>query len=85
MMRCTIAGCSFFLQASDVEQAMKGIKIEPISGACVRIGRRWFPVKQVGAVITRQDPWDFSGAEVTRALQNLGFTCSPTSPDPSPA
>lgn len=85
MMRCTIAGCSFFLQASDVEQAMKGIKTEPISGPCVRIGRRWFPVKQVGAVITRQDRRDFSGAEVTRALQNLGFTCRPTSPEPSPA
>jgi len=84
-MRCTIAGCSFFLQASDVEQAMKGIKTEPISGPCVRIGRRWFPVKQVGAVITHQDRRDFSGAEVTRALQNLGFTCRPTSPEPSPA
>jgi hypothetical protein len=85
MMRCTIAGCSFFLYASDVEQAMKGIKTEPISGACVRIGRRWFPVKQVGAVITRQDRRDFSGAEITRALQSLGFTCRPTSPEPSPA
>jgi hypothetical protein len=85
MMRCTIAGYSFYLQTSDVEQAMKGVKTEPISGECVRIGRRWFPVKQVGAVITRQDRRDFSGSEVTRALQSLGFTCRSTSPDSSAA
>jgi hypothetical protein len=83
MMRCTIAGCSFYLQASDVEQAMSGIKTEPISGACVRVGRRWYPVAQVGAVITGQDRRDFSGAEVTRALERLGFTCRSTSPDSS--
>ncbi|WP_223297431.1 SCO5918 family protein [Catenulispora acidiphila] len=81
MMRFTIAGCSFHLQASDVEQAMSGIKGEPISGACVRIGRRWYPVKQVGAVITGQDRRDFSGAEVTHALERLGYTCRPTPPD----
>ena len=82
-MRCTIAGCSFYLQASDVERAMSGIKAEPVSGACVRVGRRWYPVEQVGAVITGQDRRDFSAAEVTRALKKLGFTCSPTSPDSS--
>ena len=85
MMRCTIAGFSFYLQASDVEQAMSGVKTEPISGACVRVGRRWYPVKQVGAVITRQDRRDFSGPEVTRALQSLGFTCRPTAPASSAA
>jgi hypothetical protein len=80
MMRCTIAGHSFYLQASDVEKAMSGVKPEPIPGACVRVGRRWYPVKQVGAAVTRQDRRDFSGVEVTRALQSLGFACSPTPP-----
>jgi hypothetical protein len=80
MMRCTIAGRSFYLQASDVEGAMKGIRPETITGACAQIGRRWYPVKQVGAAVTRQDRRDFSAAEVTRALNALGFTCSPTPP-----
>ncbi|MEZ0090110.1 SCO5918 family protein [Streptacidiphilus sp. EB129] len=82
-MRCTIAGHSFYLQASEVEAALSGIKPEPITGSCVRIGRRWYPVKQVGAVVTRQDRRDFSAAEVMRALQGLGFTCAPTPPDAS--
>lgn len=83
-MRCTIAGRSFYLQASDVEGAMKGIRPEPITGACARVGRRWYPVKQVGAAVTRQDRRDFSGTEVTRALTSLGFTCSPTPPPDLP-
>jgi len=74
-MRCTIAGHSFYLQPSDVEKAMAGIKPEPIPGACVRVGRRWYPVKQVGAVVTGQDRRDFSGVEVSRALLSLGFAC----------
>ena len=39
------------------------------------IGRRHYPVKQVGQVITRQDRRDFSAAEVLRAMTQLGFTC----------
>ena len=79
-MRCTIAGHSFYLQPSDVEKAMGAIKPEPIAGACVRVGRRWYPVKQVGAVVTGQDRRDFSGVEVGRALRSLGFTCLDTPP-----
>jgi hypothetical protein len=41
----------------------------------VIIGRRHYPVKQVGQVITRQDRRDFSAAEVLRAMTQLGFTC----------
>jgi hypothetical protein len=80
-MRCTIAGHSFYLLLSGVEAAMKGVMPEPVTGACARIGRHWYPVKQVGAVVTLQDRRDFSGAEVYRALQSLGFTCSPTPPE----
>lgn len=39
------------------------------------IGRRQYPVKQVGEVVTRQDRRDFSASEVTRAMTALGFTC----------
>lgn len=83
-MRVTIAGHSFYLQASEVERAMTGIKPEPITGESVRIGRRSYPVKQVGAVISRQDRRDFSAAEVSRALRRLGFTCrsAPQAPEP---
>jgi hypothetical protein len=85
-MRCIIAGYAFDLTPSEVEQAMSGIKPEEVTGEAVRIGRRTYPVKQVGAVITRQDRRDFSASEVTRAMKRLGFTClvapAPPAPDP---
>jgi hypothetical protein len=76
-MRCIIAGYPFNLTANEVQQAMSGVKPEPITSESVRIGRHTYPVKQVGAVITRQDRRDFSAAEVTRAMRRLGFTCHP--------
>lgn len=79
-MRCTIAGQSFYLQASEVETAMKKIEPEPVAGACVQVGRRWFPVLQVGAVLTGQDRRDFTTAEVTKALLRLGMDCRATPP-----
>ncbi|QEV19893.1 SCO5918 family protein [Streptomyces alboniger] len=88
-MRCVIARFPFDLFKSEVEQAMKGVKPEPVTGESVIINRRHYPVKQVGEVITRQDRRDFSAREVTRALTGLGFTCrampEPVAPDPEPA
>ncbi|WP_405009968.1 SCO5918 family protein [Kitasatospora sp. NBC_01539] len=74
-MRCVIARFSFDLTKSGVVDSMKGVKPEPIIGESVVIGRRAYPVKQVGQVITRQDRRDFSAAEVLRAMAQLGFTC----------
>ncbi|MEU4499609.1 SCO5918 family protein [Streptomyces sp. NPDC023998] len=74
-MRCVIARFPFDLVKSDVQQSMKGIKPEPVTGESVTIGRRTYPVKQVGEVITGQDRRDFTAGEVTRALTRLGFTC----------
>ncbi|MEU3691060.1 SCO5918 family protein [Streptomyces narbonensis] len=54
---------------------MKGIKPEQVTGESVIIGRRTYPVKQVGQVITRQDRRDFTAGEVLRAMTRLGFTC----------
>lgn len=83
-MRCVIARFPFELTKSEVQQAMKGVKPEPVTGESVIIGRRTYPVKQVGEVVTRQDRRDFSAAEVTRALTRLGFTCRSV-PAPAPA
>ncbi|MFD3523579.1 SCO5918 family protein [Streptomyces sp. NPDC058653] len=83
-MRCVIARFPFDLVKSEVQLAMKGIKPEPITGESVVIGRRTYPVKQVGEVITRQDRRDFSSSEVTRALTRLGFTCRSGAPVPAP-
>ncbi|MEU2870954.1 SCO5918 family protein [Streptomyces olivoreticuli] len=83
-MRCVIARFPFDLVKSEVELSMKGIKPEPVTGESVIIGRRTYPVKQVGEVITRQDRRDFTAAEVTRALTRLGFTCRSLTP-PAPA
>ncbi|ALC20272.1 SCO5918 family protein [Streptomyces pristinaespiralis] len=74
-MRCVIARFPFDLTKSGVLESMKGVKPEPITGEFVVIGRRQYPVKQVGAVITRQDRRDFSAGEVVRAMTGLGFTC----------
>ncbi|NBM19375.1 SCO5918 family protein [Streptomyces sp. GC420] len=76
-MRCVIARFPFDLIKSEVQQSMKGVKPEPVTGESVTIGRRVFPVKQVGEVITGQDRRDFTTGEVTRALTRLGFTCHP--------
>ncbi|MFD6417348.1 SCO5918 family protein [Streptomyces sp. NPDC060194] len=76
-MRFVIARYPFDLTKSEVQEAMKGRKPEPVTGESVTIGRRAFPVKQVGEIITRQDRRDFSAAEVVRALTKLGFTCHP--------
>ena len=75
-MRCVIARFPFDLTKSGVLESMKGVKPEPITGESVIIGRRHYPVKQVGQVVTRQDPRDFSAGEVVRAMAKLGFTCA---------
>ncbi|MEU1072009.1 MULTISPECIES: SCO5918 family protein [unclassified Streptomyces] len=74
-MRCVIARFPFELTKSGVVTSMKGVKPEIITGESVLIGRRHYPVKQVGEVITRQDRRDFTGQEVTRAMARLGFSC----------
>ncbi|WP_447039573.1 SCO5918 family protein [Streptomyces sp. DSM 118878] len=84
-MRCVIARFPFDFFKSDVEQAMKGVKPEAITAESVLIGRRQYPVKQVGELITRQDRRDFSAGEVVRALTGLGFTCSAAPAPAAPA
>ncbi|WP_328299301.1 SCO5918 family protein [Streptomyces sp. NBC_00435] len=74
-MRCVIARFPFDLTKSGVLESMKGVKPEEVLGESVIIGRRTYPVKQVGQVITRQDRRDFSAGEVLRAMTQLGFTC----------
>ncbi|MEU9620372.1 MULTISPECIES: SCO5918 family protein [unclassified Streptomyces] len=74
-MRCVIARFPFDLTKSGVLESMKGIKPEQVIGESVIIGRRTYPVKQVGQVITRQDRRDFSAGEILRAMTQLGFTC----------
>ncbi|MCX2970799.1 MULTISPECIES: SCO5918 family protein [Streptomyces] len=83
-MRCVIAHSPFYLLKNDVQQAMKGVKPEPLAGESVTIGRRTYPVKQVGEVITGQDRRDFTSGEVSRALTRLGFTCQAAAPAPAP-
>ncbi|MFF9050173.1 SCO5918 family protein [Streptomyces erythrochromogenes] len=84
-MRCVIARFPFDLTKSGVLESMKGIKPEPVLGESVTIGRRTYPVKQVGQVITRQDRRDFSAGEVVRAMTQLGFTCRGMSRTAAPA
>ncbi|MEV4035238.1 SCO5918 family protein [Streptomyces umbrinus] len=83
-MRCVIARFPFDLDKSGVLDSMKGVKPEAITGESVIIGRRHYPVKQVGEVITRQDRRDFTSGEVVRAMTRLGFTCQ-AGPAPEPA
>ncbi|MEU5835244.1 SCO5918 family protein [Streptomyces diacarni] len=83
-MRCVIAHSPFYLFKNDVLRAMKGVTPEPVSGASSTIGRRTYPVTQVGEVITGQDRRDFAPGEISRALTRLGFTCHhPVAPEPS--
>ncbi|MER7400334.1 SCO5918 family protein [Streptomyces sp. NPDC000151] len=84
-MRCIIARFPFDLSKEGVLAAMKGIKPEPITGDSVVIGRRHYPVKQVGAIVTRQDRRDFTTGEVTRAMTRLGFTCHTAETAPTEA
>ncbi|GAA3027210.1 SCO5918 family protein [Streptomyces glomeratus] len=74
-MRCVIARFPFDLTKSGVVESMKGITPELVTGEFVIIGRRHYPAKQVGQVVTRQDRRDFSTGEVLRAMTQLGFTC----------
>ncbi|MGW1623085.1 SCO5918 family protein [Streptomyces sp. NPDC002172] len=74
-MRCVIARYPFDLTKIGVLASMKGVKPELVTGASVTIGRRRFPVKQVGQVTTGQDRRDFTVGEVTRAMASLGFAC----------
>ncbi|MFH8367291.1 SCO5918 family protein [Streptomyces sp. NPDC018031] len=74
-MRCVIARYPFDLTKNGVLASMKGITPEPVTGESVTIGRRRYPVKQVGQIITRQDRRDFTSGEVVRAMTRLGFTC----------
>ncbi|CAM5542370.1 SCO5918 family protein [Streptomyces pseudogriseolus] len=83
-MRCVIARFPFDLTKSGVLESMKGIEPEPVTGESVIIGRRHYPAKQVGEVVTRQDRRDFSAGEVLRAMSRLGFTCRAL-PEAAPA
>ncbi|MFJ9904450.1 SCO5918 family protein [Streptomyces sp. NPDC101152] len=74
-MRCVIAQYPFDLTKAGVLASMKGIRPELVTGESVTVGRRRYPVKQVGQVVTRQDPRDFTAGEVVRAMTRLGFTC----------
>ncbi|MBB5940338.1 SCO5918 family protein [Streptomyces zagrosensis] len=74
-MRFVIARFPFDLTKIGVLESMKGVKPEPVVGESVIVGRRTYPVKQVGQVLTRQDRRDFSVGEVVRAMTRLGFTC----------
>ncbi|MFF9770407.1 SCO5918 family protein [Streptomyces sp. NPDC053086] len=74
-MRCVIARYPFDLTKTGVLATMKGVRPEIVTGESVTIGRRRYPVKQVGQVITRQDRRDFTAGEVTRAMARLGFIC----------
>ncbi|MFD7860722.1 SCO5918 family protein [Streptomyces sp. NPDC057682] len=74
-MRCVIARFPFELTKDGVLNSMKDIKPEEVNGDSVTIGRRVYPAKQVGEVITRQDRRDFTADEVVRAMTKLGFTC----------
>ncbi|MFF1508228.1 SCO5918 family protein [Streptomyces sp. NPDC058326] len=84
-MRCVIARFPFDLTKSGVLESMKGVAPEEVTGASVIIGRRTYPAKQVGQVITRQDRRDFSADEVMRAMAKLGFTCRDLPPSAMPA
>jgi hypothetical protein len=79
-MRCVIAHYPFDLVKTEVETSMHGVRPEPVTGACTVIGRRLYPVKQVGEVITGLDRRDFTITEMTRALTRLGFTCHAAPP-----
>ncbi|MFF5975282.1 SCO5918 family protein [Streptomyces sp. NPDC012769] len=74
-MRCVIARFPFDLTKSGVLETMRGVKPEEVVGDSVIIGRRTYPVMQVGQAVTRQDRRDFSAGEVVRAMTKLGFTC----------
>jgi hypothetical protein len=74
-MRCVIARFPFDLTKNGVLETMQGVKPELVTGSAVTIGRRRYPLKQVGQVVTRQDRRDFSAGEVLRAMTRLGFTC----------
>ncbi|MFF1542287.1 SCO5918 family protein [Streptomyces sp. NPDC058291] len=84
-MRCVIARFPFDLTKSGVLESMKGVRPEKVLGASVIVGRRTYPVKQVGQVVTRQDRRDFSTDEVLRAMTQLGFTCRDLSRAAAPA
>ncbi|MEW2530192.1 SCO5918 family protein [Streptomyces sp. NPDC047071] len=83
-MRCVIARYPFELTKNGVLASMEGVKPECVTGESVTIGRRRYPVKQVGRVITRQDPRDFTSGEIVRAMTRLGFTCH-AQPEAAPA
>ena len=74
-MRCVIARYPFDLTRTGVLASMRGVRPELVTSASVTIGGRRYSVRQVGQVITRQDPRDFTTGEVTRAMTRLGFTC----------
>ncbi|GGQ91439.1 MULTISPECIES: SCO5918 family protein [Streptomyces] len=84
-MRCVIARFPFDLTKSGVLESMKGVKPEEACGPSVIVGRRTYPAKQVGQVVTRQDRRDFSADEVLRAMTQLGFTCRDHSRTVAPA
>lgn len=79
-MRCVIARYPFDLTRSEVEQSLSGITPEPVTGVSVTIGRRVYPVMQVGEVLTKLDRRDFTTVEMRRAMTRLGFTCHDARP-----
>ncbi|GAA3379607.1 hypothetical protein GCM10017750_34000 [Streptomyces racemochromogenes] len=89
-MRCVIARFPFDLTKSGVLDSMKGVKPEEITSESVIIGRRAYPVKQVGQVITGQDRRDFTagsrpGHDQARFHLPRSFPAPRTAPPLRPA
>ncbi|MFE1858052.1 SCO5918 family protein [Streptomyces anandii] len=77
MKRCVIARHPFEPTENGAPASPKSAGPELVTGDSVTIGRRRYPIEQVGRVITRKDGPAFRSGGVLRAPSTRGGTAFP--------
>jgi len=72
-MSFTVGGKAITLSKRSVENALKGVKPEPIKKYSVKVSGQAYPIKQVVSVATGVPIAAFISTDAYRVLSRLGF------------
>lgn len=72
-MDFTLHGRPFTVTPEQVVETMAGVTPQSIARYRVQVGERWYPPKQVIAVVTELPPIAFTTQDAYRILERLGF------------
>lgn len=72
-MHMVLRGQSFEITADDALRATQGVDPDPLVRYAVQLHNRWYPPKQVMALITKLPVAAFTTQDAYRTMQRLGL------------